>query len=1111
MSNVRLTDPQRDFVELKNGNVLVSASAGSGKTFTMIQKLVGLMLGGTDLKNILVVTYTNSAASEMKQRLYSTLIECLADESDENKKDYISDQIDSLNNADIGTLHSVCKKILTNYFYAGDIDPAFGLITGKEQTYLFNTALDNVFNKLISDNDKEFYEIYTLYNNKRNINEIKFLVTKVYEFCLSKIDYAAWKQDVLNECDKDLNDISSAKFLVEYFKGEVGQYKRPLERLLVANDDLIKKYGDFVNYNLNIVRQITDCLNYEQMFICAKAISLTKKPTVNNKNVDEQIYNEDLAGVYGEFKKLIETFKDVFKGYSKDEINSLKKVIAELFRLKELVEDEYSRLKKQRNLLDFSDLEHKTLKILQNDQVRNALKEKYCYIFVDEYQDINQVQEAIIMLLSSDNVNMIGDLKQSIYQFRLSSPEIFIDKYNRFSTGDGGKVVNLNHNFRSEPNILEFANYIFDVLMTRDTIGIDYKSSSRLQAGEDRESPCVVDIDLLNNDEEDEAKEAELIVRNIAKLVGEGYKYSDIAILLRYKNELAQSIIEKLKENNIPCDATYKTQLFKNNEILVIYSLLKVLNNSHDDLAMATCLKSIFCGLNEQQLHDIRSNHMDGNFYEAVASYVDGVDDEISQKIKQFYLFLEECRFDLNSLSIIELLQQIFVKFGVFEHYASFKDGSVRVNNIKQFLSMLSNEEYKYDLRKCLDYLDGLKDEEVQLDIAGGANSVKIMTIHASKGLEFPAVILGGVGKNFRINVQTNSLIINDKLGMGVKILDPRFRTKKESLVATACKYKNRLDELNEEIRLLYVALTRAKSRLVVVGSGKLSQLKSKFDSGIYSSKNYLDFILKAFSKNDVARLNSGSVVLNNGVGEFRFNIISPADLTENHADPRPIILQKGDSKLAEKLRGYFEYKYPYPQTNVAIKNTVTSILKEEVDYENKVENLKNLSTMQTASSDAAMKLGTAYHSIMQNLKYSENKADICDLIKRLDDGDLPYGEVKADKIFNAINLIKSLIKDDAKIEKEAQFVMKVNYADLGKNADVNVLVQGVIDLVIENKDEVIIVDFKTNKTRDERSLVDMYKLQLDLYAKAYEKAHHKPVAKKYLYSFELNKLIEVQ
>ncbi len=1111
MSSVKLTDPQREFVELKKGNILVSASAGSGKTFTMIQKLVGLMLDGTDLKNILVVTYTNSAASEMKQRLYSKLLECLAEESDETKKDYISDQIDSLNNADIGTLHSVCKKILTNYFYAGDIDPAFGLITGKEQTYLFNTALDNVFNKLISENDKDFYEIFTLYNNKRNTNEIKFLVTKVYEFCLSKIDYSAWKNSVLDDCDKELNDISSARFLVEYFKNETGQYQKPFERLLIASDELIKKYGDFVNYNLNITRQIADCTNYEQMCICAKTLTLTKKPNVNNKNVDEQVYNDDLAGVYGEFKKFIETFKDAFKEYSKSELKSLKNVISELFRLKELVDDEYSRLKKLRNVLDFSDLEHKTLQILQNDQVRTALKEKYHYIFVDEYQDINQVQEAIIMLLSSDNVNMIGDLKQSIYQFRLSSPEIFIEKYNRFSACEGGKVVNLNHNFRSEPNILEFANFVFDVLMTRETIGIDYKTSSRLQAGEKDDKTCVVDIDLLNTEEEGEAKEAELIVQDVAKLVSEGYKFSDIAILLRYKNELAQSVIEKLKEHNIPCDATYKTQLFKNNEILVVYSLLKVLNNGHDDLAVATCLKSIFCGLNEQQLHDIRAKHLDGNFYEAVASYVDTTDDIISRKIKQFYDFLEECRFDLNSLSITELLQQIFVKYGVMEHYTSFKDGSVRINNIKQFLNILSNDEYEHDLRKCLDYLDGLKDEEVQLDIAGGANSVKIMTIHASKGLEFPAVILGGVGKSFRINVQTNSLIINDKLGMGVKMLDPKFRIKKESLVATACKFKNRLDELNEEIRLLYVALTRAKSRLIVVGSGKLTQLKSKYDSGIYSGKNYLDFILKAFSRTDVSRLNSGSVVVNKGVGEFRFNIISPADLTENHTDPRPIILQKGDEKLAEKLRSYFKYEYPYPKTNVAIKNTVTSILKEEVDYENKVENLKNLSTMQTSSSDKAMRLGTAYHSIMQNLKYSENEAEICGLIKKLNDGDLPYNEVKSDKILNAINAIKPLMKNDAKIEKEAQFVMRVNYADLGKSADVNVLVQGVIDLVIENSSEVIIVDFKTNKTHDEQSLAQMYKLQLDLYAKAYEKAHHRVVAKKYLYSFELNKLIEVK
>lgn len=1111
MPDFDLTAPQREFVEHKDGNILVSASAGSGKTSTMIRKLTDMIAKGCNVRDFLVVTYTNASACEMKQKLYLKLSEKLSSDIDESVKDHISNQIDDLNNSDIGTLHSVCKKIISKYFYAVDVDPAFKLITGKEQTYLFDVALNNVFDKLVADDDKDFFTIYTLYNNKRNLNDIKFIVTKLYEFCLSKTDYNEWKGYVLNKCcDENLETNISAKFLVGYFKNEIERFKDEFNHLKCVNDQLEKKYGEFVGFHVNLVDQILTCKTYKDMCICANTNSIPSKPRVNNKDVDEKVYNEQLASLAGEFKDIFENFKNVFVNYTASNMQNMRLVIEQLFRLKELVEDEYTRLKKNRNILDFSDLEHKTIEVLKNETIAKEISSKYKYIFVDEYQDINQVQENIISQLGHDNINMIGDLKQSIYQFRLSSPKIFIEKYNRFSKNDGGSVVNLNHNFRSEPNILEFANFVFDELMTKKTIGIDYKTTSRLQAGNKKEPTCVVDVDLLNADEEGETEESEIIANNVVKLVEEGYTYSDIAILLRSKGELAQGIIEKLKEYNIPCDATYKTKLFENNEILVIYSLLKVINNDLDDLALATTLKSIFGGLTNQELANIRANHESDAFYVAVNVYRHEKNDQTKGKLDKFYDFIDDCRFKLNSLTITELLQQIFVKYMVLDYYLSFVDGGVRVSNIKEFLNLISNDEYKYDLKKCLDYLDGLKNEEVTLDVSGGTNSVKIMTIHASKGLEFPAVIVGGMGKSFRINVQTSSLIINDNLGIGVKILDGKNRIKKESLVASACKYQNKIDELNEEIRLLYVALTRAKSRLCLVGSCKLSSLKSKHDLGVYTSKNYMDFMFKALNKSDLNRINSGSVLLGDGANEFRLNVISPAEIRENIDDKKPIILSSADANLLKKMQSFYNFKYPYKQTNVAIKNTVTSVLKEEVDYENKVDNLRELSTMQTNSSDIAMRLGTAYHSIMQNLEYHENKAEICELIEKIQTTDLPYENVDVNKICKAVENVKSLIRDGDRLRKEAQFVMKTNYSKIDKKiGDVDVLIQGVIDLVIEGQNDAIILDFKTNKTSNEKSLKEMYGLQLNMYADAFEKASNKKVVKKYLYSFYMDKLIE--
>lgn len=1107
MGKFKLTEAQQKFVDVESGNVLVSASAGSGKTSTMIEKLANLIMCGTDIRNLLVVTYTNASASEMKIKLYKKLLECLTDVDDE-KKDFLSEQIDFLNNADIGTVHSICKKILLNYFYIADIDPTFSIVSGKEQGYIFNTALDNVFDRLIAENNADFYAIYSLYSNKRNTKEIKAIIKKVYNFCLSKVDYIEWKNAVLNEfLVGDIDANPSARLILDYYKSEIMSFENAFRELLVADEKLFIKYSDYVNSFLNIISLIASQTSYKKMCKILPAIELMKKPNEKGKDIDDKLYSEQLKSVRDDFKKVFDKMKLAFVDYSVSEMENARRVVELFFWLNEEVGSEYEKLKKQKNVLDFSDLEHYTLKVLSNDKICGELKQKYKYIFVDEYQDINQVQEKIINLLSDNNVNMIGDLKQSIYHFRLSSPEIFIDKFNRFSAGDGGQVINLNYNFRSRPNILDFANFVFDVLMTTKTIGIDYKENSRL-TWPNGEMSTDVDIDILNCEDE-KRDESELIAQRVAELVTEGYNYSDIAILFRSR-DMVVPLVEKLRNYNIPCNASYKTKLFNNNEILVLTSFLRVVNNSCDDLAMATVLKSLFCGLQDSELANIRFEHRNGTYCDAVKCYLENHNDLVTEKIKGLMELINECRFHLGTMPIVELLRNVMIRYGVVEHYMAFVDGETRVSNINYFLGLISNEEYKYNLKKCLDYLDDLRSDDVEVEVAGGSNCVKIMTIHASKGLEFPAVIVGGFGKNFNLRSDVNSLIINENLGLGVKVLDLEGRTKREGLVEKACKIQNKIDDLNEEIRLLYVALTRAKFRLCIVGQTSVKLLKKKCNASIYSSRNYFEYLIKAFGKQNANRLNDGSITIGLGESECRVNIISPETLAKNEVEKAPIIL-KQDTEFKEIMDKYYNYIYPTMNTNIAVKNTVSSILKEEVDYENAVENLKNVGTMQTSESEEAMKLGTAYHTTMQNLNYSENEAKIEGIIDNIKTSDLPYDKVDKKKIFSAINTIRNLFKDGCSLKKEAQFTMKLNYGEIHSGAEnVDVIVQGVIDLVIENPSETIVVDFKTNKNRNEKFYKDTYSLQLDMYAKAYAKAFGANNIKKYLYSFELDKLIEI-
>jgi len=1114
MSEFRLTESQQKFVDSFNKNTLVSASAGSGKTSTMISKLTDMVCkNNVPIKKLLVVTYTNSAGNEMKQKLFNSLVKTLAKEENEEKIAFISEQIDDMVNCDIGTLHGICKKIITNYFYVVEQDPSFSLLDGQQSDYLFDNAMNNVFNKLIVENDEDFYSIYTLYNKKRNLNTLKYIIKTLNQYLLSKVDGNKWKEFVINNCCKYDNN-QAKNYLIDYYKSLFISFKEDFSNLKQKCEICFEKYVNYVSDRLNFVLAVKDICDYDKLYDFVNSYSFISKPRISADKL--KVEDVDIVGetdlICKEFSDLIKNFKNYFVKMNESDFDNYKKLISKLFDLQEKVNKEYSRIKKSQNVLDFSDLEHITLEILKNKQIVESLKEKYDYIFVDEYQDINQVQEEIISKIKRDNnLYMIGDVKQSIYAFRLSSPEIFIEKFNRFEN-DGIKnhVINLNENFRSKQNILQFSNMVFNKLITKSTIGIDYEKNSQLVCGLKEEFEKCVELNLI--DEMSELTEGQIIASKVGDLVKQGFNYRDIAILLRSKGELVNEVYSELKKYNIPCEATYKTDLFKNSEVLVLYNLLKLVNYSYDDLAMATILKSVFVGLTDNELAEIRLIDENLSFSECAYEYMQkGTNEHIVTRLSLMAELINDVRFKLNSLSIIDVVNYIIRKYDINNYYLSFVDGLEKLSNIKEFLRLISNEEYKYDLQKCIDYLDTIKkDGEVTLTLSSVNDSVKIMTIHSSKGLEYPAVILGGVGKKFVLNKQTDDIIINDKLGVGVRMFDTNSHTQKESIIKNACKLMNKKSEIDEEIRLLYVALTRAKSRLCIVGEYNIKDVYRTNNKSVYSSKSYLDLIIKSLPKNVLQYFQNELSNFTLFKGEnFEFDVnFYKSNEDVNNFEIKPIILNDGDIELEEKIGKYFDYNYPYfSGQNIAVKNSVSQILKEEVDYENQIDSIVSSTTLD----DYSLRLGTAYHNIMQKLNYSEDLGDILTIIRSEKTPDLPYEDVDPIKIFTAVKELNKMIKSDTKLLKEAQFVMKTNYAELkGINDNIEVLVQGVIDLAIINKDCAVIIDFKTNKTKNVKFLKEHYGLQLKMYALAFEKAYNVKVDKKLLYSFEMGEFIEV-
>ena len=453
MADFQPNKEQEDFINSFGKNLLVSASAGSGKTSTMIQKLIKILDDNQPISSLLVVTYTNAAASEMRLKLYNELNKIIAVTTDTKKKAFLKEQLDNINNAEIGTLHAICKKIIVKYFYELGVSPDFNLVMDKDQKYLLDMAVNNIFNKRIKMLDEEFCELYDCYNPSRNDAHLKSIVLQLYNYKLAKTDYNTWKTDFLNNTyNDDLNSNPACIYLLEYYQQELLHKSSQLLMFKKeAKDCGYDRYLPYLDSKIQFIDRFVVAADFEQSVkIVDTAVFVAKPRVLKTMSANELEFDERIAEFQKFFNKLLD---DIEKGYTatditqiKNNILTAKKNVIKILDLVDEIEEEYSRIKKQKNLLDFNDLEEQMLKLLNNEQIRTALKDQYQFVFVDEYQDINEKQEKILQcLVSENNYYMIGDVKQSIYAFRQSSPEIFINKYNQFSTpNDDSKVIKFN-------------------------------------------------------------------------------------------------------------------------------------------------------------------------------------------------------------------------------------------------------------------------------------------------------------------------------------------------------------------------------------------------------------------------------------------------------------------------------------------------------------------------------------------------------------------------------------------------------------------------------------------------------------------------------------------
>lgn len=1138
---VPYTDSQRQVIENDGKDMLVSASAGTGKTTVMIERIARLLEGYADISEIVVVTFTNLASAEMKNRLSSKLA------SKRNDK-RVLDQLERIDSANICTLHSFCGELLRTYFYVADIDPSYAILDDNLTANLRKSAMDEVFLQYFEEQDEVFKQVYKIYATNRKQSNFYDTLYRLYNFSRCIADFEGWygeKRENLLNLDEDGPLITA---LFDDLKKNVSYYIASLKKLVTASENADLDIADAIRQNVESLSAIR-LDSYEHALADVYKLSLAKLPrkTTSGKSEMQLDVENTARASYAKleksyngafYKKLAELCRglsmDVLRKQTLNTVKQIDKLVEIVLRF----DKAYFRLKKERGGLDFNDLEHLTLKILNDEEAYKEIKSKYKLVFVDEYQDTNPIQEAIISRIAvPDSLFMVGDVKQSIYGFRGCEPNIFAEKEKRFERDGKGEAVRLNDNFRSNVDILDFVNVVFGSIMTENFGKVDYDKSARLNGsnsptlkqtpsvrvdfvtpkgrgdnGDDDEDVDVYDI-TEDTSESVPDKENAMVVKRIKQYVGMRYVdktgeekiigYGDIVILLRTFKDKAVSLYNALVSDNIPVVANFNLDGYASKEIRELINLLRVLDNPYNEMYLVGVCLSCFGNLTESELGIARLNNPERmSFYDRLKQYVQtGKDKAIVGKISKLLSLLDELRFYSRSAEVSEVILQT-LKLTQYNLYVQgLPNSGLRLRKLYNFIDAVKGASYAQSIDRFLSYIDE-SDENVLSDGIGATNAVRMMTMHASKGLEFPVVIIADLKHKFRR--EEASLRSNFDAGLAMDYYDFDSMAYSPTLASTAIGLLNKTKSNEEQMRLLYVAMTRAKYALNLVAVASVEDINSVSDQPQRAS-SHLDWIMYALRKN--FKLNDGAVdgcLFFNGKLEVNaFEEVIDEETVQDETDK--LLNQETDERaVLDRLN----YKYPFAkQRDMPVKVVSSALDKAYIGVNEQPEAV-------IAEDNDRNFVGTAYHKVYQYVDYDAD----CEQIKRTIDSLVADEQIErrfADKldvelIYRTLNNPKLReIMSQGKVYHEMPFMLLTPYckvASESKFAD-EVMLQGVIDLLVLSNDKAVVVDFKYTSRSDR--VKDNYSAQINSYKTAVTQICGIENVECYILSIADNKLIK--
>lgn len=1206
---MNFTKEQQKAIDIRERNLLVAAAAGSGKTAVLVNRILKIVTEGehpADIDRLLVMTFTKAAAAQMRERIETALQEKL---DGDPFNEHLQKQMILIHTADITTIDSFCMSVLRNHFSEIDLDPAFRVADEGELKLMRQDILEKVLEEAYQEKTESFLSFIESFSAKKNDVNVIEAVEQLYQYSQSKPFPGFW----LDSCDGNYQFDSEEELLSKPFMQEifVRMQENMQEILRYAKQNLSLclaeggpyMYEKAVRSDLASIEYLARCKNIQEL---GRGFATLTYETLSRKS-DPQVdirKKEEVKSIRASIKKMLETVKNRYfytdLSQMAADMAACRRNAEELVRLTRRFSQEFTQAKRKKNIVDFGDLEHLALEILLEElpdggygPSHTALEYRDFYeeILVDEYQDSNMVQEYLLNAVSKEengrrNLFMVGDVKQSIYKFRLACPEIFMEKYDAYETheeAEGDLRIDLHQNFRSRREVIDTVNFIFSQLMQKEVGGITYDEAAALVTGADfrepacGEKPYESELLLIGEDEEKEIGSKELEARAVAKRIKELVgafpvgargqeeqrmaEYSDIVILLRSNAGWDEIFKKVLQEEGIPVSVTSKTGYFSSLEIVTLLDFLTLLDNPRNDCVLAAVMKSLFGGFSDEELARIRCHTPEGSFFEAVEA------DE-TEKTAAFRNRIAEYRAILSYTPIHELLQKIIRDFRYDYFISAMPRGAMRVANVNILLKKAADFEktsYK-GLFHFARYIEQLKKYEVDYGEANllgeNENCVRIMSIHKSKGLEFPICFLCGMSKRFNRMDFHKALIPDADEGIAMNYVNPKLRVRESTILKNAIIEKQMYESMGEELRVLYVAMTRAEEKLIMTGTvpfrtfeKKIGELAAEcriqegvsLQSGtILRAGTFLDLILLALLRNQAADglCEYADLVPNQEDGLYRACVpvsiqvtdlmqMTEIELTEqvrHHMAKQELLSVEEDRVYSEEteasLLKHFSYVYPYEQsgavyTKVSVSDLKLKHMKEEDEevfalVTEEEEILPRFMRKEQKGGIGGAARGTIYHKVMElcDFTISAGSDRIEDMLqKMITDGFLTAEELAVVRRSDIAAFFRTSLagrmgtaQRAGRLFKEQPFVLgrPASEVDPEFSGEETILIQGIIDVWFEEEDGLVVADYKTDRVDTKEDLGLRYQVQLDYYAKALEQLTGKRVKEKILYSFAL-------